>query len=186
MEYDFRKIFNDNIKRPGADALLSWLDKQDFFTAPASTRYHGAYTGGLCDHSVNVYTVLREDPRSQSYSDETIAVVALLHDVCKVNFYVTEYRNRKNPQTSQWEQYPFYTIDDRLPYGHGEKSVYIISKFIQLTTEEAMAIRWHMDAYEESGKEKTLTAAKERYPLIMLLHAADDYAAMALDRRDAS
>ena len=75
--------------------------------------------------------------------DETIALISLLHDICKVNFYKTDYRNAKNDQ-GVWEKVPYYTIDDTLPYGHGEKSVYIITGFMRLTREEAFAIRFHM------------------------------------------
>ncbi len=150
---EFIEIFRGTIHREGAEALLDYLEnRSDFFTAPASARYHGAYPGGLCEHSLNVYHCLVDylaRPRVQELygveaSQESIAIAALLHDLCKIDFYTQSFRNVKNDQTGQWEKKPFYTIDEKLPYGHGEKSVYIISGFMKLKREEAMAIRWHM------------------------------------------
>ena len=183
---EFISIFNEHIKRPGADKLLDYLEnKSDFFTAPCSTRFHGAYEGGLVEHSVNVYHCLKDylsRPRVKEVygidaSEETIAIVSLLHDVCKVNFYATEMRNRKNDETGQWEKVPFYTINDTLPYGHGEKSVYIISGFLygdgRLTRDEALAIRWHMGFSSEDDNKNTIGRALEMYPLAFALHVAD-------------
>lgn len=183
---EFISIYNEFIKRPGADKLLDYLEnKSDFFTAPCSTRFHGAYEGSLVEHSVNVYHCLKDylsRPRvkevyGMEFSDETIAIVSLLHDVCKVNFYATEMRNRKNEETGQWEKVPFYTINDTLPYGHGEKSVYIISGFLygegRLTRDEALAIRWHMGFSSEDDNKNTIGRALEMYPLAFALHVAD-------------
>ena len=159
MKDRFIEIFNDNIKREGADELLSWLEKSDFFRAPASTRYHLAEPEGLVKHSVHVYERLRDlysyelarvtgGPVILSDEDEEkIAICGLLHDICKVNFYAVEMRNRKNDK-GQWEKYPFYVINDTLPYGHGEKSVYIISGFMRLTREG----RWQFVGTWEVGK----------------------------------
>lgn len=187
----FLKIYNDNIKRDGADKLLDFLEnKSDFFTAPASTRYHGAYEGGLMRHSLNVYECLvsylsRERVKEQyklNVSDETAAIVALLHDVCKVNFYTVSMRNAKNEQTGQWEKVPYYTINDQLPYGHGEKSVYMVSGYIRLSREEAMAIRWHMGF---SGEEnvKLIGNALRAYPLALALNIADCEASSFVEER---
>lgn len=177
----FTEIFKENITRPGSERLLEWLnsDGSDFFTAPASTKYHGAYEGGLCEHSINVYDCLREylarervkNEYGLDYSDESIAIVALLHDLCKVNLYRTSYRNAKNEQ-GVWEKVPYYEFHETLPYGHGEKSVYIISGFMRLTRDEAMAIRWHMGF---SGEENTNTIGKalELFPLALAAHIAD-------------
>lgn len=187
----FLKIYSENIKREGADKLLEFLEKSDFFAAPASTRYHGAYEGGLLRHSLNVYDCLtayleRERVKEQyklTVSDETAAVVALLHDVCKVNFYTVSYRNSKNDKTGQWEKLPYYTINDQLPYGHGEKSVYMVSGFIRLSREEAMAIRWHMgfSGIEDKG---TIGAALEKYPLAFALSVADMEASYFIEGRE--
>ena len=179
---EFLSIYRENITRKGADKLLEYLlsEENDFFTAPASTRYHGAYAGGLLSHSLNVYHNLTaylarsrcsEVFHMPEYSEESIAVCALLHDLCKMNFYTVDYRNAKNEQ-GVWEKVPFYKIDDRLPYGHGEKSVFLIQFFMHLRKEEAMAIRWHMGF---SGPEdaNTIGRALEMYPLAFALHVAD-------------
>lgn len=185
----FLDIYRKNITREGADKLLDFLEhKSDFFTAPASTRFHGAYEGGLLQHSLNVYECLvqyLERERVQEkyklkVSDETAAIVALLHDVCKVNFYTVSYRNSKNEQTGQWEKLPYYTINDTLPYGHGEKSVYMVSGFIRLTREEAMAIRWHM-GFSGIEDKNTIGRALEQYPLAFALSVADMEASYFLE-----
>lgn len=189
---EFIQIYTENIKRGGADKLLEFLEKSDFFTAPSSTRFHSAYEGGLVQHSLNVYHCLKDylsRPRTKElygmdYSEETIALVALLHDICKVNFYTVELRNRKNDETGQWEKVPFYTVDDKLPYGHGEKSVYILSGYFygedRLTREEAFAIRYHMGF---SGPEDNYVIGKalEMYPLALALNVADMEASYYLE-----
>ena len=153
LKQEFIDIYKANITREGADKLLEYLlsPQSDFFTAPASTRCHGSYEGGLLEHSLNVYKCLKDylersrakEVYKMNYSEESIAISALLHDICKVNFYKVDYRNAKNDQ-GVWEKVPYYTIDDKLPYGHGEKSVYIITGFMRLSREEAFAIRYHM------------------------------------------
>lgn len=181
LKDEFIEIYQKNITREGADKLLEYLtsSKSDFFTAPASTRYHGAYEGGLLEHSLNVYHCLADyverERVKNTYnftpSAESVALTALLHDLCKVNFYKTDYRNSKNDQ-GVWEKVPYYTIDDTLPYGHGEKSVYIISGYMRLTREEAFAIRYHMGF---SGKEEPHDVGKafEMFPLAFALSVAD-------------
>ena len=178
----FKRIYNENITRPGADRLLEYLLSQnsDFFVAPASTKYHSSYEGGLCQHSINVYECLkayceRERVRELyglDFSDESIAFVGLLHDICKVNIYETSLRNVKNDQTGVWEKVPYYSFNDMLPYGHGEKSVYIISGFMRLTREEAFAIRWHMGFSGEENK-NTIGKALELFPLALAVNIAD-------------
>ncbi|MCH5206716.1 MAG: HD domain-containing protein [Oscillospiraceae bacterium] len=185
----FLQIYKENITREGADKLLEFLEKKsDFFTAPASTRFHGAYEGGLLRHSLNVYECLtayleRERVKEQyklSVSAETAAVVALLHDICKVNFYKVSMRNSKNEQTGEWEKVPYYTINDTLPYGHGEKSVYMISGFMRLSRDEAMAIRWHM-GFSGIEDKNTIGAALEKFPLAFALSVADMEASYFLE-----
>ena len=177
----FTSIYKENITRPGSERLLEYLlsENSDFFTAPASTKYHSAYEGGLCQHSINVYESLkayceRERVRSLyglNISDESIAIVGLLHDICKVNIYETSFRNAKNDQ-GVWEKVPYYAFNDNLPYGHGEKSVYIISGFMRLTREEAFAIRWHMGFSGEENK-NTIGKALEMFPLALAVNIAD-------------
>lgn len=188
----FTEIYKTNITREGSDKLLEFLEKSDFFTAPASTRFHGAYEGGLLRHSLNVYECLtayldRERVKEQyklTVSAETAAIVALLHDVCKVNFYTISYRNSKNEKTGQWEKLPFYSINDTLPYGHGEKSVYMISGFMRLNREEAMAIRWHM-GFSGTEDKNTIGSALEKFPLAFALSVADMEASYFIEGREA-
>ncbi len=163
---DFLKIYTESIHRDGADKLLEWLKGSDFFTAPASAKYHGNHEGGLCEHSLNVWHRLSQECDA---SAETTAICGLLHDVCKVNFYITSTRNVKNESTGQWEKQPYYTVDDKVPYGHGEKSVYIISGFMRLTREEAFAIRFHMGDYADKNTPKAFSM----FPLALMLHIAD-------------
>ena len=184
----FLQIFNENIKREGADKLLEFLSSgSDFFTAPASTRYHGAHEGGLLEHSLNLYDCLCDilaRPRMKEvygleYSAESIAVVALLHDICKVNFYKVSTRNVKD-ENGKWTTVPYYTIEDTLPYGHGEKSAYIVSAYIRLTREEAFAIRYHMgfSGTEDPGN---VGRAPEMFPLAYALVCADMEAAFLME-----
>lgn len=185
MKDRFIELYQKLITRPGADKLLAWLETTDFFEAPSSTRFHLSRPGGLVEHSVHVYERLRalfiaEKERADlcagitSQEEETIAICGLLHDVCKANFYTVEMRNRKNEQ-GQWEKYPFYVVNDQLPYGHGEKSVYIISSFMKLSREEAMAIRWHMGFSDNDFKAGGFSVgnAFEKFPLALLTHMAD-------------
>ncbi|MBO5305942.1 MAG: hydrolase [Clostridia bacterium] len=179
----FIEIYKTNIKREGADKLLEYLcsDACDFFRAPASTRYHGAYPGGLLEHSLNVYDCLcdylgRDRVRQKygmDYSAESVAIVALLHDLCKVNFYVETTRNVK--EDGVWKTVPYYSIDDKLPYGHGEKSVYIASGYMRLTRDEAFAIRYHMGfaGAESVNAINNIGKSFEMFPLAFALSVAD-------------
>ncbi len=189
---EFISIYTENIKRDGADKLLDYLtNKSDFFTAPSSTRFHGAHEGGLVQHSVNVYHCLKDylarqrvkDVYGMEYSEETIAIVSLLHDLCKVNFYTVDYRNAKNAD-GVWEKVPYYTISDSMPYGHGEKSVYIISGYLygdnRLSREEAFAIRYHM-GFSGNEDKNSIGRALEMYPLAFALSVADMEASYFLE-----
>lgn len=189
IKEEFIDIYKTNITREGSDKLLEYLtsSKSDFFTAPASTRYHSAYAGGLAQHSLNVYHCMKDymarERVAQVYgltaSEETIAVTALLHDICKVNFYKTDYRNSKNDQ-GVWEKVPYYTIDDKLPYGHGEKSVYIISGFMRLSRDESFAIRYHM-GFSGNEDKNNVGRAFELFPLAFALSTADMEASYFLE-----
>lgn len=178
---EFIAVYQENIQRRGADRLLEWLDSDasDFFTAPSSTRFHGAYEGGLVEHSLNVYECLKDylnRPRTKElygmdYTPETIAVTALLHDICKVGFYAVDYRNAKNEQ-GVWEKVPYYTVRDTLPYGHGEKSVYMIQSFMRLTRDEAFAIRYHM-GFSGNEDKNSVGRVLEMFPLALAVNVAD-------------
>ena len=186
---EFIEIFQENIHREGADALLDYLvNKSDFFTAPGSARYHSAYPGGLCEHSLNVYHCLKAylarervtDLYGLEYSQESIALAALLHDVCKVGCYKPSTRNVKGPD-GRWTQVPSYTYEDSLPYGHGEKSVYVVNGFVRLTREEAMAIRWHM-GFSGTEDNRLVGRAFVQYPLAFALSVADMEATYFLEQ----
>lgn len=178
---EFIAVYQENIQRRGADRLLEWLDSDasDFFTAPSSTRFHGAYEGGLVEHSLNVYECLKDylnrsrtkELYGMDYTPETIAVTALLHDICKVGFYAVDYRNAKNEQ-GVWEKVPYYTVRDTLPYGHGEKSVYMIQSFMRLTRDEAFAIRYHM-GFSGNEDKNSVGRALEMFPLALAVNVAD-------------
>lgn len=177
---EFINIFKKYINRDGSDKLLDYLvNSSDFFTGPASGRRHSSFKGGLCLHSLNVYYRLKKliiNEYGENYldkiSDETIAISALLHDLCKVNTYTVDYRNQKID--GKWEQVPYFAYNNNLPYGHGEKSVYIISGYMRLTREEAMAINWHMGHSDPRNLfASDLNDAMYMYPLVTLLHIAD-------------
>ena len=178
----FIEIYNTHIKREGADKLLDYLMKSDFFTAPASARFHSSYEGGLLDHSLNVYDCLvsyldtdRAREFGFNYSDESVAIVALLHDLCKVGVYKKGFRNVKD-EKGTWQRVDTFEFDDQLPYGHGEKSVYIISGYMRLTREEAFAIRYHMGYSSEREDPRNVSAAFEMFPLAFALSTADSEA----------
>ena len=178
----FLEIYNSKIKREGADKLLDYLlsPSSDFFTAPASARFHGAYSGGLLEHSLNVYDCLcdylsRDRVKNEygmNYSDESIAIVSLLHDLCKIDCYKEGTRNVKGPD-GVWKSVPTYEFSDNLPYGHGEKSVYIITGFMKLTREEAFAIRYHMGFSSSTDDARNVGSAFEMFPLAFALSTAD-------------
>lgn len=177
---EFLTIFDEQIHRQGAADLKNYLLRSDFFTAPASTRYHCAYEGGLCEHSINVYRRLLANVKMQfgdewesKVSHESVAVCGLLHDLCKIDFYKLDYRNVK--ENGEWQRKPYFTREEALPFGHGEKSVYIAGSFIKLTREEAMAINWHMGGFDARvrGGDYSVSDAYRMFPLAVLLHAAD-------------
>ena len=165
--------------RGGIENLIDFLDRTDFFTAPASTRFHNSFEGGLLAHSLNVYTALKKLVGSE-WPEDTIILVSLLHDICKVNMYKVDYRNKKD-ETGTWVKEPYYTTDDLMPLGHGEKSVMLISEFIKLTKEELYAIRWHMGGFEPKENHGYLSKAYEKYPLAVYTHMADIMATYILE-----
>ena len=170
---EFIKIYRENIERDGAEELLEWIEKTDFFDAPASTRYHCACEHGLVMHSVSVFNTLVEKHfDEESDNMESFAIVALLHDLCKAQFYKISSRNVKNEETGRWEKVPYYSIEDQFPYGHGEKSVFLIERKMRLKLDEAMAIRWHMGEFGGDNS-NTISQAYNRYPLAVKLHLAD-------------
>lgn len=189
---EFIEIYSQHIQREGADKLMDYLrsGSSDFFVAPASARYHGAYAGGLVQHSLNVYHCLtdyltRERTKQvyhMEYEPESVAIVALLHDICKINCYHVGIRNAKD-EFGNWQEVPFYTYEDDLPYGHGEKSVYIVSGFMRLSREEAFAIRYHM-GFSGIEDKRNIGDAFERFPLAFALSVADMEATYFLESEE--
>lgn len=173
----FVGLFKTKINRQGSIELLDWMETTDFFVAPASTRFHYAFREGLLRHSLNVYDVLTARVYSDGIeeSEESMAIASLLHDLCKARFYKETTRNVKNETTGQWEKVPYYAIEDQFPFGHGEKSVYLIERFMRLKPAEAVAIRWHMGGFDDNAKVGGYTVADafKKYPLATKLHLAD-------------
>ena len=189
LKIEFMAICKSEIKRDGIDNLLNWLENDtDFFTAPASTQFHGNYKYGLLAHSLNVYNSAKELVNCFNFnvSPETVALTSLFHDICKANFYVESTRNVKNEATGVWEKVPFYKIEDQFPVGHGEKSVILLMKHIKLTDEEIYAIRWHMSGFDNAvkGGDYGCSKAYEMYPFAALLHMADMTATYLMEGKD--
>lgn len=181
-------------ERPGIEKLVEFLKNSDFFVAPASTRFHLSAPGGLARHSLHVYYRLLEQMGHDGNIDQpvlqTCAIVGLLHDICKIGVYKQEVKNKKfydadkvaaaNPGMVKhdamgdfvWDSVMEYKFDDPLPYGHGEKSVYMLNGFITLSREESMAIRWHM-GFSEDGNKNMVSKAFAMYPLALATHIAD-------------
>lgn len=177
---EFTEIYTSKINREGADKLLDWLLKSDFTTCPASTKFHSNHEGGLIEHSVKAYkrfvrNLVKEygENWQDHISEESAAIIGLLHDICKVGYYKQEMRNVK--EDGVWVQKPYYAVDDKLPYGHGEKSVYIISGFMKLIREEAMAINWHMGGFDMrvQGGSYSISGAFYEFPIALIFHLSD-------------
>lgn len=173
----FTEIVQKTIQRTEIKELMQWLDTTDFYTAPASTRYHGAFESGLVIHSLNVYSQLKKLCKwyGCDASDESIAIVALFHDLCKVGCYKTEMRWRKD-KNNRWEQYPTWKFEEDFAYGgHGAKSVFLVQSFMKLTPEEASAINCHMGQWDATTYSNP-TEVYCRNKLAWLLHVADEAA----------
>lgn len=175
MKEEFIKLLRET-NREGIENLLDFLEKSDFYKAPASTRFHGSKEQGLLEHSLKVYEILEEKmkhtPIKIDIPEESIRITALLHDICKTNYYSVDYRNAKNA-LGVWEKVPYYKVDDTIPYGHGEKSVMMISEYMKLTNDEKYAIRWHMGYTEPKELYGTIGLAYTKYPFALLMHEAD-------------
>lgn len=179
-----------SVNRPGIDKLLDFIRHSDFYTAPASSRFHGDHEGGLLEHTLNVYDCLVDKKNSgvwaeklKEYSDESLILVALLHDLCKTYMYGSELKNKKVYSETgtkkdsggryDWKQEPVYVIDNKYPLGHGEKSVFFILQYVKLNMSEIAAIRWHMGAYCDASQWNELGTAYEKWPICLALHEAD-------------
>ena len=196
---DFIVAYSVNVSRRGAPAMLEWMEQNGFFEAPASSKYHLNQPGGLAIHSLNVFKRLLEITERDVFGRdakaeylvrdtmETVAILGLLHDVCKAGVYHQETKRRKNPDTGKWEDYLGYTFRDPFPLGHGEKSLYLITRHMALTEEEALAIRWHMGAYDDAvkGGSRSMTEAMKLTTWVWRLQEAD-MCATWIDERSAA
>ena len=174
-------------KRAGIPELIEWLEAEtDFYKAPASTQFHGVFDGGLLVHSISVYKYLKNFTKSMDLDDGSIVIIGLLHDLCKVNFFAKQLRNVKIPGEKRWEEEESYVVDDKLPMGHGEKSVFLVMRFVALTDEEALAIRWHMGGYDDAARSfisgKAQSNAYRSYPVAAALNIADMYVTYILNQ----
>lgn len=183
--------------RKGIDEVVVYLEKSDFFTAPASTNFHGNYVGGLAEHSLNCCKLglelrdmmIRQKPEiAEKLPQESVIISTLLHDLCKANIYKEEVKNRKNAN-GYWEKYLGYTIDySKFPLGHGEKSVIMLLRLgLELTNDEIMAIRWHMSAWDlpmqSSDIQGNYSCAKDICPLCSIMQASDCLASSILEEK---
>ena len=202
----FEELMN-SVTREGKDKLMDYIkNKTDFYKAPASTQFHLSCEGGLLQHSLNVYDCLMAKKDSpiwkktfEKIPDESLIIMALLHDLCKVNFYVKGTKNQKTYDADKvaaaekwqvkhddmgafiWETVLKYEVKDSMPLGHGEKSVMLINCFMRLINFEIFAIRWHMGFSEEKSQYKALGEAIEKYPIILALYEADLEASKILE-----
>jgi len=197
------------VGREGIGKLLEFIRKSDFYDAPASTRFHGSHQGGLLEHSLNVYECLVNKEDNSTWAEyyktvdgDSFVIVALLHDICKTYFYSMEIKNQKTYDADKvqaaekwqvkhdnngnfiWETVPAYVVEDKIPYGHGEKSVMMIEEYIKLKPAERYAIRWHMGPYSGQQDWNTLGAAMEKYPLILALFEADMEATRLVENKE--
>ena len=181
LKNEFVTVFNERIKRDGAQDILSFLYTSDFFKAPASTKFHGNTEGGLVNHSLNVYKTLcnLNEKLELGFDEESMAIVALLHDICKTNYYKIEYRNKKNEQTNLWEKIPYYPTDEQFIFGHSEKSCYMIQSMMRLQRDEAYAIRAHMGAWDKDPS--IPSAIFEKSKLALYLHISDMISSKTLE-----
>lgn len=179
--------------RPGMERLVDWIEqKTDFYTAPASTKYHLACKGGLAQHSLNVYELLLGKASSGllEIKKDTIIITALLHDLCKVNFYVMEKKNVREgskinaygSEVANWVEKEVWTVRDSFPVGHGEKSCFYIQSFIRLTDEEYAMIRLHMGS-DRNGFPDPFTETANMYPSVVAIHTSDIEAAFIIENR---
>jgi len=168
-------LTEDRIQR-----LVKWLESQDFFSAPASTKYHDAFPGGLLYHSLRAYNEILTLMKSERFpvNPDSAILVALVHDWCKICFYEPYQKNVKDEETGTWHKETAYRVNQTgIPLGHGVSSMFLASKFFNLTPEESLAIRWHMGNYRVCEAESSeLCTANEKVPLVLLLQFADQLA----------
>ncbi|MBV4422944.1 HD domain-containing protein [Clostridium tyrobutyricum] len=168
--------------RKDIDKVIEFLKSSDFFEAPASTKYHGNYNGGLAEHSLNVYRLFadKNEKFDLGLSKDNVIISALLHDFCKINFYYKALCWKKD-KSNKWKSYIGYKVKDNFPVGHGEKSVIMIQHFIDLTKEEIFLIRWHMGMTEPKEMQMNLNNTYNIFPAAVAIHTADMEASYLLE-----
>lgn len=180
-----------SVDRLGMDKVIDYLNKSDFFTAPASTKYHGNFEGGLAEHSYNVYQLfkLKNEQYNLKLPEETVIIAAVLHDFCKTDFYKKGIKNVKQgkkinyrgQEVDNWVEKEVWEVEDSYPIGHGEKSVILLQQLMTLTFEEIMLIRWHMGGFETKENAMTMYNAYKMFPACVALHSADMEASYLLE-----
>ncbi len=186
---EFFQYFSRKCLTPRCTEAAGLALHHRFYTAPASTRFHGACECGLVMHSLNVYHVLMKRYFDEAEdSKETFTLVSLLHDLCKANYYKPGFRNVKNDATGQWERVPSSTCRTPFPMDMGKKSAYLIERFIRLKPAEAVAIRWHMGGFDDAvrGGSFTISNAYDEYPLAVKLHRSELEATYLLEKGTSS
>ena len=181
----------NSIEREGflKEQLLAKLENSDFYYAPASTKYHGAYRGGLCEHSLNVYynLVKLNEIKNSNISEDTLKIVALFHDLSKMNLYETYFQNKKNYHAGgskhdeggafDWEAVSAYKVkeaSDRFIFGsHEQTSEFMLRSYCPLTYEESIAVLHHHGGMGWDSAQDNITEVFNRYPIATLLHIAD-------------
>lgn len=186
-KFEFMEIACSEINRNGLDDFLTWLKGTDFFKAPASTKFHGNYEGGLCEHSLNVYRQLVElnERFDLKIDKEALVICGLFHDVCKADMYVKVPRNVKDAD-GKWTTKYIWGVEEQIPLGHGEKSCILIQRYMPLATDELLAIRWHMGGFDSAsrGGDWSMSRAQEKVKLVTLLQVADMLSSHLLERTE--
>ena len=184
QKQEFLTICRASIRREGLEDLLAWLEKADFFTAPASAHHHGDYAGGLCQHSIDVFQYAKRLTflMDKAPPEESVAIASLFHDLCKVNLYRADRRNQKI--NGEWKEVPYYVVDEKFHFGgHGSKSVFLVQQFMKLTTEEAAAINCHMGfADGTAAVVRDVGNAYHQFPLAWIVHVADEASVFLMER----
>ena len=184
QKQEFLTICRASIRREGLEDLLAWLEKADFFTAPASAHHHGDYAGGLCQHSIDVFQYAKRMTflMDKAPPEESVAIASLFHDLCKVNLYRADRRNQKI--NGEWKEVPYYVVDEKFHFGgHGSKSVFLVQQFMKLTTEEAAAINCHMGfADGTAAVVRDVGNAYHQFPLAWIVHVADEASVFLMER----
>ena len=192
---EFFETCLQSTNRKGIDKIIEYLRTSDFYFSPSSTKFHSNYPNGLLDHSIFVMSValgLRETmvklkPEfANRISEESVIISALLHDVCKIGFYVPKDKWKKD-ENNMWISYQGYDVEDTFPIGHGEKSVILLQWLgLELTMDEMLAIRYHMGMWSSNmidygDTNRAYFRAVNMCPLLTIIQNADFMASNMLE-----